>query len=240
MKIKIPDARHGSHKRWARDIFEWIIVRMMRRNFADVLMWGKTPQISPDLPILFVANHLSWWDGFFLWRIQRKIAPGAPVYTVMLAREFHQTFWFKWVGMLPITPGSTASLRALLKRLSALCKQSPKAPVTVCSFFPQGVIKPSFSRPLGFAEGLGSIAQSMAPVNVVPIGIHIEPLCAREPKAFLTVGDCFVHESGRLNVMDMEQSLTQTLDGLLSRLAKHGEKILEDGLREGEAYVSVV
>jgi len=211
----------------------------MRRDFADVLMWGRWPTITPDLPILLIANHLSWWDGFFLWRIQRKIAPQAPVYTVMLAREFHQTFWFKWVGMLPITPGSTASLRALLKRLTSFC-QKPQRPAVVCSFFPQGVIKPSFARPLGFADGLASIAQAMAPVNVVPIGIHVEPLCAREPKAFLAVGESFVHQAGRLNVKQVEQSLTATLDDLLSRLAKHGEKIVEEGLREGETYVSLV
>jgi 1-acyl-sn-glycerol-3-phosphate acyltransferase len=212
---------------------------MMRRDFADVLMWGQSPNLAQGLPILFVANHLSWWDGFFLWRIQRKIAPGAPVYTVMLAREFHQTFWFKWVGMLPITPGSTASLRALLKRLHSFCKNPQRSPV-FCSFFPQGVIKPSFARPLGFADGLGSIAQAMAPVNVVPIGIHVEPLCARHPKAFLAVGESFVHESGRLNVEEVEQSLTKTLDDLLFRLAKHGEKILENGLEEGVTYVSVI
>jgi 1-acyl-sn-glycerol-3-phosphate acyltransferase len=239
VKKELPNAHAGSYKAWAREIFEWFVLRMMRRDFAGVVLWGPRYAVPQDVPVLFVANHVSWWDGFFLWRLQRMLYPERPIYSVMLAREFSRTFWFKWVGILPIEQGRTASLRALLQRLAQLVRETSKDSF-ICSFFPQGVIKPSFARPLSFAEGLRGVAQAMAPVTIIPLGIHIEPLCDRRPHAFVTMGSPINHEKGRLDVGSIECLVTSVLDALLKDLSLRGEQILDRDNQGGQEYVSLV
>ena len=238
MSKPIPDARIGKYMPWARAVFDWFIFRTMRRDFSALHLLGTLPKVPEGTRIIFVANHTSWWDGFFLFRIHRLLAPKQQLYSVMLAREFYQTFWFRVIGMLPITPGSTSSIRQLLRRLVRL-KNSLETSGFLCSFFPQGEIKPSFTRPLGFSDGLRGVAGAMAPVVLLPIGIHIEPMCERRPQAFLTLGKPIEHISGQLDVGRVEAELTQVLDALLNQLKAKGEHIFLAQSGEAMTHVSL-
>ena len=239
MNRPIPDARIGKYKPWARIVFDWFIFRMMRRDFSAVHLLGSLPKVSEGTRVIFVANHTSWWDGFFLFRIHRLLAPKQQLFTVMLAREFYQTFWFRVIGILPITPGSTGSIRQLLRRLVSL-KNTPETSGFLCSIFPQGEIKPSFIRPLGFSDGLRGVAAAMAPVTILPIGIHIEPMCDRRPQAFLTVGNPMAHISGSLDIEPVEAELTRVLDELLKLLSAKGDNIFSAQFGEAMTHVNLV
>src|SRR5947208_2199405 len=49
---------------------------------------GQMPAtLSADVPLLLVANHTSWWDGFVLRELQRRLRPDAPLYTLMSSAE---------------------------------------------------------------------------------------------------------------------------------------------------------
>ena len=235
----LPDARVGSHVRLARDLFDWFVLQRMRRHFHRVLAFKPLPDVRDRARIIFVANHVSWWDGLFLARVQRLLAPGHSLYSVMLAREFDQTFWFKWVGVLPMTPGSPSSVRYLLERLKWMSR-GPKPQKFICSFFPQGEIKPSFARPLGFAPGLRAVAQAMAPVTLVPVAIHIEPLNEPRPHAFIAFGAPIDHDGERLDVAKVEEGLTGVVDQLLNLLSERGERLFSDQHKEAIPHVSLL
>lgn len=200
---------------------------MARRDFSAIRVIGQLQMPVSAQRFLFVANHVSWWDGLLLLLLQRFTLPEVPLYTVMLAREFHQTFWFRLIGCLPITPGNIASIRHLLKKLKLLKDEQHKSARFVCSFFPQGEIKPSFVRPLGFKEGLGSVANALEPVTIIPIGIHIEPMVQRKPEAFLVIGEPLEHATGKIAVKAVEEAVASTLDQLFAALSVHGEHLFE-------------
>lgn len=200
---------------------------MARRDFSAIRVIGAWQLAASSQRLLFVANHVSWWDGLLLLLLQRFIAPQTPLYTVMLAREFYQTFWFRLIGCLPITPGNISSIRHLLKKLKLLSHDA-KAPRFVCSFFPQGEIKPSFARPLGFKEGVSGVAAALSPVTIIPIGIHIEPMVRRKPEAFLLVGEPIEHPVGKVNCASVEAAVAAVLDRLYASLSLHGEHLFEE------------
>jgi len=43
-------------------IFKWLSRFLIKRNFNTVQI--ETDYIENDCPVLLVANHISWWDGF--------------------------------------------------------------------------------------------------------------------------------------------------------------------------------
>lgn len=212
---------------WARRVFDYFVLRMARRDFSAIRLIGPWQRPASGNRILFVANHASWWDGLLLLLLQHFQLPHVPVYSVMLAREFDHTFWFRWIGCLPITPGEISSIRHLLTKLKTL-RQDHQAGGFVCSFFPQGEIKPSFVRPLGFKPGLASVAAALAPVTVIPIGIHIEPMMRRKPEVFLVVGEPMEHAAGKLAIAPVEAAVTACLDRLFVALNRYGEHVFEE------------
>jgi 1-acyl-sn-glycerol-3-phosphate acyltransferase len=231
------DARVAKSYGWARAIFDWFLRRMARADFHAVRVIGQCPTIPPGDRAIFVANHCGWWDGLLLLLLQRRFLPSLPVYSVMLAREFSATFWFKLIGCMPITPGSTGSIRQLLRRLAALNHELAKSGY-ICSYFPQGEIRPSFLRPLNFTSGLRAVANAMAPVTLIPVAFHYEPMTQRKPEALIAFGTPIKHTSGPLDVARVETAVTSALDGIQSELMSHGEHLFCEG--RGPAYVNLV
>lgn len=210
---------------------------MARADFHAVRVIGLCPELAPGERAIFVANHCGWWDGLLLLLLQRRFFPGWPVYSVMLAREFGATFWFRLIGCIPITPGSTGSIRQLLRRLCELNREKAYSGY-ICSYFPQGEIRPSFVRPLKFTSGIRAVANAVAPVTLIPIAFHYEPMTQRKPEALIAFGQPMTHQGGPLDLPLVERLVTDALDGLQLELSRHGEHLFSEG--RGPSYVSLL
>ena len=190
------DGREMSHAAevWAtvsyqpllREFFAGFVRFLVRRHFSRLTLVGPVPYLDPGLPWIFVANHISWWDGFFLWSLQRKLAPQRRIYTVMLAREYVKLRWFRWIGGLPLEPSSSASLRYLLRFVKDL-GQNPQKP-WILSFFPQGEIRPMATRPLLMRRGWQGLIKRDPQALVIPVALHIEPGNERRPQVWIKIG----------------------------------------------------
>jgi 1-acyl-sn-glycerol-3-phosphate acyltransferase len=157
-------------------------------------------------PLLLVANHMGWWDGFVLMRVQKKIRPRAPIYTIMLETELRKNPWFWPLGALGIQPGSTASLRALYRRLDRL-----RGTDAVVAFFPQGRILPFARRPLDFREGALAIARKLAPVTILPVALTAEYGSHPRPTLQARVGAPLEFDPA-LTTADLERAVRELLD----------------------------
>jgi 1-acyl-sn-glycerol-3-phosphate acyltransferase len=182
-------------------------------------MAGLPAHLPPDVPLLLAANHVSWWDPFTLREVQRALRPSSPVFVVMLERELARFPYFRRMGVHGIEPGSGASLRACIRRLRQRLEERPDGTVI---FFPQGRIWPSFKRPLGFHPGIGLLARELAPLVVLPVALHVEPLNATRSTVFAAAAEPMRVE-GALDPADVEAAVEHDLDALLAFLARHGE-----------------
>lgn len=193
--------------------------RPWRDARVRTLVAGLPAELPRDVPLLLAANHVSWWDPFTLRELQRALRPGAPFHTVMLQAELARRPFLRRVGVVGLDPASPASLRGCIRQLRRLLDERPDA--AVC-FFPQGRIWPSFRRPLGFRAGIGLLARELAPLVVLPVGLHVEPLNAARPTVFASAAPPFRVDEG-LDPAALERGVEGEVDAVLAFLSRHGE-----------------
>jgi 1-acyl-sn-glycerol-3-phosphate acyltransferase len=180
---------------------------------------GLPAQPPRDVPLLLAANHVSWWDPFTLREVQRALRPAAPFHTVMLESELARRPFFRRLGVVGLDPASPASLRGCIRQLRRLLDERPDA--SVC-FFPQGRIWPSFKRPLAFRPGITLLARELAPMIVLPVGLHVEPLNATRPTVLASAGPP-IRVDSHLDPAELETAVERELDAILAFLSRHGE-----------------
>lgn len=161
-----------------------------------------------DVPLVFVANHTSWWDGFLIRDIQRYVRPGRSLYSVMTAEELRRNPFLRRIGAVPLDPQSTSSTLALLRALQDVTRAERGACIT---WFPQGRIAPAWQRPLDFRRGIELLVRAIGPCWLLPVGIHIEPLNRAAPTAFVSAGTP-VRAIDRIAVEDLEDAVRRRLD----------------------------
>jgi 1-acyl-sn-glycerol-3-phosphate acyltransferase len=187
----------------------------MRRRLSAVCI-SPPPFSLPAGPLILAANHVSWWDGFVLRELQRRLRPGAPLFTLVAAPELARHRALSLMGGVGIDGRSPGSVSAALRSLSRAVERRPDS---VIAFFPQGRIWPSWRRPLGFHPGVELFARRLG-AAVVPVGIHAEPLNRVAPTFFVSAGEA---ASGAC-AGEIERRVTAELDVILRFLAEQGEE----------------
>lgn len=200
--------------------FELLFRRWMRARLHAIHLSGALPTALPaGRPLIFAANHVSWWDGFVLREVQRRLRPGWRVQVLMHEAELRRFGFFRWLGAVPLDPARPASLLGALKRVAGFARQYPE---TVVFLFPQGRIWPTTRRPLGFRRGVELLARELDAV-VVPVAIHLEPLNHPAPSAFVAVGAPLLPGEA-VSAVALEARVAAELDRIHAVLAEHGEK----------------
>ena len=171
---------------------------------------------TPPGPIVLVANHVSWWDGFLLRAVQRALRPHGAVRTIALERELERHPFLRRIGGIGIDPSSPTSILRTLRAIARL-----RSDDLVLGYFPQGRIMPSHARPLGFHRGIDLVLGALEPATVVPIALHIEPLARLAPTAFVVVGAPI--DAATTDHAGLERRIALMLDELLAFTARHGE-----------------
>ncbi len=207
-------------------VFDPLLARGFDAAFAGVFRLGLSGISCPDpkglaaalpadRPVLLYGNHASNWDGFLYRRLQRKLRPGSPLYSVMLESELRRFPLFRRLGGIGIDPGSPGSAARVLRSLRELRGRGSGFCLTV---FPQGSTFPVTKRPLGFREGLLAFARALAPVTLLPVALRYELLGSLRPRAFVRVGAAIPCDTEAPDLPALEarvESLLEELDGEL-------------------------
>lgn len=172
----------------------------------------------PPGPVVLVANHESFWDGFLGRRVQQAIRPEGSYHAVMLERELARRPFLRRLGAIGIVPGSVSSVRSLLATVLTLPESA------VLAYFPQGVIRPGSPLPLGFRPGLDRLLSAMAPATVVPMGLRVVGGRTRRSEAYLSLGPPLRAHPGDVPPMGtMEDAVATQVEAVDAFLAQHGE-----------------
>jgi 1-acyl-sn-glycerol-3-phosphate acyltransferase len=189
-------------------LFHALFLPWMRARLA-VHVAGPPRELPADVPLLYCANHQSWWDGFLVRYLHRMLRGRAPFRAVMLQRELGRRPFLQRLGAIGVEPGSLASGRRLLRALSDAPREVGVA------FFPQGRIAPDATPPLGFRPGVCSVARAMAPAAIVPVAIRILPGREAKMDAFLSVGSPLVATRGDVpSVGEIEKAVSEELEAI--------------------------
>jgi len=175
------------HSPWAELIFLPYILRQFRKQFHGLYLLGEIPAIDPDLPLLITPNHSTWWDGFFLYILNKRVFK-RKLHLMMLEQQLSKYRFFSRIGAFGIEPGLPRRAHETLKycadvlhnRYNALC------------IFPQGVLRYFAVRPLDFQRGVGHILKLYGgEVNLLPLGIRCEFLIDQRAEVFFLADRIF-------------------------------------------------
>jgi len=214
---------------WSRTvvaIFELAFRPWMRRRLAGVHITGIPRNVPDDRPILFMANHLGWWDGFVLREVQRRIRPNAPIYITMTGENLRRFSGLRFMGSIDVGRGSPTALRRAMRFFEEKRRESSDF-ATV--FFPQGALWPARRRPIGFQRGITTFVRILSPVTIIPVAIDYELFDRPVPAAFVSVAEPIVIDGEddvkRLGSTEhLERVLTAELDTLAAFLDWHGDE----------------
>jgi 1-acyl-sn-glycerol-3-phosphate acyltransferase len=197
--------------------FETVFLPFRNFRLGEIRMLNEPAMetIPAGRPVLLVGNHISNWDGFLFREVQRRLRPAWPIYSVMLEKELAERPMFRRLGGIGIDPASPVSIAGSLRSLQALCARNPEF---FLSYFPQGDIFPSLKRPLGFLGGVDLFVRALAPLTVIPVGLHMEPLERFAPAFFVCLGRPMRIERPSQVHRVLESLVEKELDALYARL----------------------
>ncbi|MBN1837125.1 MAG: lysophospholipid acyltransferase family protein [Spirochaetales bacterium] len=208
------------HQWWAEWVFFRYVRGLVQRHFNALRLLGELPEIDPSRPLLLVPNHGTWWDGFFVYLLNRLLFR-RQLFLMMLDEQLARYRFFSRVGAFGIRPGLPRSVAETLRYSAALLRE----PGNALCLFPQGELRYHALRPLGYERGLERILKlSGTTVQLLPLGIRCELLGEQRPDAFFLADRCHVLDSASFPGM---QWLEEEEQRLLERM--------EQAVRSGDA-----
>lgn len=207
---RIPDIRWPAPPSpaaaWA---FDRYLRRLAGRHLAGC-WWRRTGEVG-DLargPVLAVANHTNWWDGFLACLLTRRL--GLRFQILMEARHLLRYRTFLRVGALPIRRGQPRDARRDLES-----SRRSLVPGTALWIFPQGSRRPA-AEPIGtLEEGAGHLlATATEPVTVLPVAFRYAYRGEQLPEAFVSVGPAWtVAAAAAAEMRPRRRAITQDIAG---------------------------
>jgi 1-acyl-sn-glycerol-3-phosphate acyltransferase len=193
-----------------------LIRNSVRRHFSRVRLRERTPLAGLDrrLPLLLVASHVSWWDGYLMYLLERRA--GRDGYFMMEERQLARYGFFRWIGCFSVDRDHPRRAMATLHYAADLLTGAPNRVVII---FPQGSIAPNDHRPLTLASGAARLCRLAGPTLVAPAALRYEHLADQHPDAFISVGPVRLVEPAeardpRALTAEFARLLTDEMDGL--------------------------
>lgn len=191
--------------RWLIGVVSLYVRWIFRRAFFTLQFLNTPPHLAAGQPALLLANHTSWWDGFFAYLITRSAFPG-EFSVLMREDELRKRRLFQKLGAFGVNPDSPASNRSLLRFLSETLGQKQRS--HRIWIFPQGEITPDTFHPFHLKEGLSRLSCA-ADTPLLPLYIRVEYLNRRKPTVFVRFGEPLHFEE----YQGAPQLLTERLEG---------------------------
>lgn len=210
----------AQHRLWADRIFHPYLKWLFKRHFDTIQLLGTPPEIPNDLPLLLLPNHSTWWDGFFVYLLNKRIFR-RTAYLMMLEEQLSKYWFFSKIGAYSIEPEDRRGIIESLEYTVELLHEQ----MSLISVFPQGELLPWHTRPLGYKRGVEWILQRYGkPVAVAPLAIRAEFLGERCPSVFFLFGSVTPFDAATFRGMDWLESVeTALLDDLSLRILREEE-----------------
>ncbi len=157
-------------------LFAWFFKHysrlMIKWHFREVLFEGDLS--APSGPILVVANHFSWWDGFFIYQLNNKFWH-KRFHVMMLEKQLKNRRFLNKVGAFSISATGDSTLRSMRYATSLL--QNNKNLLTI---FPQGHFTSQGAIPVKFEGGAQFLIRHSAS-HVKMVVILVDYFSHRKP-----------------------------------------------------------
>jgi len=170
--------------------FDLYLNRLIKSDFNSWHILRYPENIDTNLPVILTPNHISWWDGFFAWKLN-NILFQKPFKLLMLEKELKKVRYFQKLGAFSINPDSPKKILQTLSFIDDLLNEN-----VFLVYYPQGKIAAT-SAEIVLTRGLTKVTSSQT-VQILPLYTAIESLNTRKPNVFFTFGKIIELEEYKL------------------------------------------
>ncbi|WP_129718133.1 1-acyl-sn-glycerol-3-phosphate acyltransferase [Pedobacter sp. SYP-B3415] len=132
--------------------FSWYISFLIKRNFASYTY--SDIEAGGTQSILMLANHFSWWDGFLLFHLNKKVFH-RKFHVLITGENYRSVFFLKYLGGFAVSRRGK-DIVDTLSFAGGLLEQ----PGNLVLLFPQGKIYSNHIGSVQFEKGVMQILQA--------------------------------------------------------------------------------
>jgi 1-acyl-sn-glycerol-3-phosphate acyltransferase len=175
----------AEHRFWAETVFHPYVSHILKKSFSNFYIVNPLPNIPKEKSLIITPNHISWWDGFFVYYTGKKYI-NRKFHIMVLESTLKKYWFFRKLGAFSINPQSSKSVAETFKYSREILKSAKNCLIS----YPQGEIEPYEKRPLALKEGIRSLLMPLKESTVVlPIGYRIEYYDKKHPALFCRFGN---------------------------------------------------
>lgn len=205
------------------------------RHLHGVYLWGE---LEPEagaaagaggvgkLPVVYAANHVSWWDGLVLFQLTERLTQSDP-YILMDEKGLREYPFFRRLGAFSVNRDQPRDTLASLAY--AETKLRAGHPLWI---FPQSAITPP-DRPIEALGGIGHLLRRLGPAELRPVTLHYALGDHQKPAATVMAGEPIRRDWSELS----RDEAAALVAGLLQRqLEVHRRELTDRPLPDGGRF----
>lgn len=198
----------ADHKKWAEFVFDIYLKRLLKKSFYDFRIINDLPQIDKSKSLIVTPNHFSWWDGFFIYWVNKKLF-NRKLFVLMLEEQLKRYWFFKKLGCYSIDLNDSRKMTASLKYTMDLLLNSNN----FITIYPQGEIQPYEQRPVKFRDGIDFLAKkSKNDFQILPVSFKIHYTNERFPIVYARFGKLLNSNDVAVNSQLFKDQFINNLD----------------------------
>lgn len=148
------------------------------RNFESVNFSGD--YFEKGLPLLLIANHISWWDGFWVNYLNQKLFK-RKFYFMMLEEQLNKYAFFKKTGGYSVKKGNRSILESI-HYTAEILKDAGNAVL----LFPQGEIQSVYESSFKFEKGIEKVLEAVEnPMQIIFVVNMIDYFSGPKPGLYI-------------------------------------------------------
>ncbi|WP_246862702.1 1-acyl-sn-glycerol-3-phosphate acyltransferase [Pedobacter sp. KBS0701] len=157
--------------------FSWYIQFIIKKDFASFQY--DQMEVKPEASILVLANHFSWWDGFFLFYINKKVFK-KQFHVLVNAENYNKVGFLRYLGAFAAENKGKDVLETL--NYAGKLLDNPQNLVLV---FPQGKLYSNHLKGISFEKGvMQMINASQKKISIFFAATFIDYFSKRKPSAY--------------------------------------------------------
>ncbi|RZJ40977.1 MAG: glycerol acyltransferase, partial [Chryseobacterium sp.] len=159
------------------NFFSWYIQFIIKKDFSK-FKHDDAP-INSDASILVLCNHFSWWDGFLIFYLNKKVFK-KQFHVLVNAENYRKVGFLKYLGAFaPENKG-----KDVLETLAYAGKLLDD-PQNLVLIFPQGKLHSNHEKNIKFEKGVMQVINSsQKKLNIIFAAIFIDYFSERKPSAY--------------------------------------------------------
>lgn len=138
--------------------------------------------VDREYPVLLIANHISWWDGF--WAVCFNYMKLKRIfYFMMLEEQLKKHWFFKYCGGFSVSRNSRSILESINYSVSLMADRR-----NLVLIFPQGEIQSIYKPEFQFEKGLEYILNKTEnKIQIIFLANMPDYLAKAKPTLFMHV-----------------------------------------------------